>query len=89
MLTYLVRRFLVAIPTVFGVATVIFFLRTLLPGDPAKRAQIYCSASKIVWNDAPWIFLYNQKFPYVTSSKVTNVPGLPNEKFVSTWASPA
>ena len=35
MLTYLVRRFLVAIPTVFGVATVIFFLRALLPGDPA------------------------------------------------------
>ena len=57
--------------------------------DPAKRAQIYCSAAKIVWNDAPWIFLYNQKYPYVTSSKVTNVPGLPNEKFVSTWASPA
>jgi peptide/nickel transport system substrate-binding protein len=57
--------------------------------DPAKRAQIYCNAAKIVWNDAPWIFLYNQKFPYVTSSKVTNVPGLPNEKFVSTWASPA
>ena len=35
MLTYLVRRVLVAIPTVFGVATVVFFLRTLLPGDPA------------------------------------------------------
>jgi len=34
-LTYLVRRVLVAIPTVFGVATVVFFLRTLLPGDPA------------------------------------------------------
>jgi peptide/nickel transport system permease protein len=34
-LTYVVRRILVAIPTVFGVATVVFFLRTLLPGDPA------------------------------------------------------
>ncbi len=57
--------------------------------DPAQRAQTYCNAAKIVWNDAPWIFLYNQKYPYVTTSKVTNVPGLPNEKFVSTWASPA
>jgi len=57
--------------------------------DPAQRSQIYCSAAKIVWNDAPWIFLYNQKYPYVTTSKVTNVPGLPNEKFVTTWASPA
>ena len=35
MLTYIVRRILVAIPTVFGVATVVFFLRKLLPGDPA------------------------------------------------------
>jgi len=34
-LTYVVRRLLVAIPTVFGVATVVFFLQKLLPGDPA------------------------------------------------------
>ena len=57
--------------------------------DPAQRAQIYCTAAKMVWNDAPWIFLYNQKYPFVTTAKVTNVVGLPNEKFVSTWASPA
>ena len=36
MLTYVVRRILIAIPTVLGVATVIFFLRLLLPGDPAN-----------------------------------------------------
>ena len=35
MLTYIVRRILVAVPTVLGVATVVFFLRRLLPGDPA------------------------------------------------------
>ncbi len=35
MLTYIVRRVLVAVPTVLGVATVVFFLRRLLPGDPA------------------------------------------------------
>jgi peptide/nickel transport system permease protein len=34
-LTYVVRRLLVAIPTLFGVATVIFSLLRLLPGDPA------------------------------------------------------
>jgi peptide/nickel transport system permease protein len=34
-LTYVARRILVAIPTVFGVATVVFFLQKLLPGDPA------------------------------------------------------
>ena len=35
MLTYIVRRLLVAIPTLFGVATVVFSLLRLLPGDPA------------------------------------------------------
>jgi peptide/nickel transport system permease protein len=35
MLTYLVRRVLVAVPTVLGVATVVFSLLRLLPGDPA------------------------------------------------------
>ena len=36
MLTYIVRRLLVAIPTVFGVATVVFSLLRMLPGDPAS-----------------------------------------------------
>jgi peptide/nickel transport system permease protein len=34
--TYLVRRVLVSLPTVLGVATVIFLLVHLLPGDPAR-----------------------------------------------------
>jgi len=57
--------------------------------DPAQRQKDYCSAARTVWNDAPWIFLYNQKYPLVTSSRVSGVTGLPNEKFVTTWASPA
>lgn len=35
MLTYVVRRVLVAIPTLIGVATIVFLLVRLLPGDPA------------------------------------------------------
>ena len=35
MLTYIVRRVLVAIPTLLGVATIVFLLVRLLPGDPA------------------------------------------------------
>ena len=57
--------------------------------DPTQRQKDYCTAAKKVWSDAPWIFLYNQKYPFVTTTKVTNVTGLPNEKFVTTWASPA
>lgn len=36
MLTYVARRVLIAIPTLLGVATVIFMLVHLLPGDPAR-----------------------------------------------------
>jgi peptide/nickel transport system permease protein len=35
-LTYIARRVLVAVPTLVGVATVIFLLVRLLPGDPAR-----------------------------------------------------
>ena len=35
MVTYVVRRLLVAIPTLLGVATIVFSLLRLLPGDPA------------------------------------------------------
>jgi peptide/nickel transport system permease protein len=35
-LTYVIRRALVAIPTLLGVATVVFSLLRLLPGDPAN-----------------------------------------------------
>jgi peptide/nickel transport system substrate-binding protein len=57
--------------------------------DPTQRKTAYCQAAKQVWNDAPWIFLYNQRYPFVTTSKVTGVYGLPTEKFVTSWASPA
>ncbi|HZU15801.1 MAG TPA: ABC transporter permease [Candidatus Dormibacteraeota bacterium] len=36
MLTYVVRRLLVAIPTLWGVATGVFIMARLLPGDPAR-----------------------------------------------------
>lgn len=36
MLKYIVQRFLVAIPTLFGVAVVVFLMLRLLPGDPAR-----------------------------------------------------
>jgi ABC-type transport system substrate-binding protein len=57
--------------------------------DQTARKNDYCTAEKQVWNDAPWIFLYNQKNPIVTTSKVQGVYGLPNEKFTTTWAHPA
>jgi peptide/nickel transport system substrate-binding protein len=59
--------------------------------EPNKqtREQQQCQAAKQIWQDAPWIFLYNQKLPIVTTSKVTGVVGIPNEKFNTVYASPA
>jgi ABC-type transport system substrate-binding protein len=57
--------------------------------DQQKRKDQYCQAAKQVWNDAPWIFLYNQSFPIVYSAKVTGVGAFPNEKFDTRFASPA
>ena len=36
MITYLARRALLSIPTLWGVATIVFFMARLLPGDPAR-----------------------------------------------------
>jgi peptide/nickel transport system permease protein/oligopeptide transport system permease protein len=36
MVTYVARRALIAVPTLWGVATVVFIMARLLPGDPAR-----------------------------------------------------
>lgn len=56
---------------------------------PDKRKELYCEASKKVWADAPWIFLWVQRFPIVYSAKITDVSSLPNEKFSALYARPA
>ncbi len=54
-----------------------------------RRRELYCQASKTVWEDAPWIFLWVQRFPIVYSAKVTDVSSIPNEKFYAVYARPA
>jgi len=58
-------------------------------GDKNTRSQEYCSAFKQVWQDAPWIFLWTQRFPIVYSAKVTGIGSFPIEKFFTVYASPA
>jgi peptide/nickel transport system substrate-binding protein len=57
--------------------------------DPEKRKALYCQASQRVWQEAPWVFLWVQRFPIVYSAKVTDVSSLPNEKFYALYARPA
>jgi peptide/nickel transport system substrate-binding protein len=59
--------------------------------DPSqdKRKELYAEAQKIVWDEAPWIFLWVQNFPIIHSAKVKNVTSLPTEKFYALYAEPA
>jgi ABC-type transport system substrate-binding protein len=57
--------------------------------SPDKRQALYCQVGQQVWKDAPWIFLWVQRFPIVHSAKVANVSYLPNEKFYALYARPA
>ncbi len=57
--------------------------------DQAGRQTDYCAASKLIWADAPWIFLWVQKFPMVTTSKVKGVQSIPTESFYTVYTSPA
>jgi ABC-type transport system substrate-binding protein len=53
------------------------------------RAQQYCDAQKQVWNDAPWIFLWVQKYPIIYSAQVSGIGSVPNESFYTVYAEPA
>jgi peptide/nickel transport system substrate-binding protein len=52
------------------------------------RAQDYCDAEKMVWNDAPWLFLWVQKYPIIYSAQVTGIGSVPNETFDTVYARP-
>ena len=57
--------------------------------DPATREDLYCDASQVIWDDAPWIFLWTQSFPIVWSADVTGIGSTPTEKFDAIYARPA
>ncbi|HXM57181.1 MAG TPA: ABC transporter substrate-binding protein [Candidatus Dormibacteraeota bacterium] len=60
-----------------------------LEANRDARAQEYCDAQKQVWSDAPWLFLWTQKFPIVYSSQVTGIGSIPTESFDTVYARPA
>ena len=70
-------------PTVTGLLQ-----KAVTESNRDSRAQEYCDAQKQVWNDAPWIFLWTQKFPIVYSSQITGVGSIPTESFDTVSARP-
>jgi ABC-type transport system substrate-binding protein len=57
--------------------------------DEDTRVDLYRQASEQIWEDAPWIFLYSQRFPIAYSASVTDVSFRPNEGFYAVYARPA
>jgi peptide/nickel transport system substrate-binding protein len=47
--------------------------------DPERRADQFCQAMKIVWDEAPFIFLWAQKYPVAYSASLTGIEIAPNE----------
>jgi peptide/nickel transport system substrate-binding protein len=56
--------------------------------DADAREQLYCDASQVIWDDAPWIFLWTQSFPIVHSADVEGIGSTPTEKFDAIYARP-
>ena len=54
--------------------------------DPAKRKEIYKKASLLLWDDAPWIWLYVQKYTVVHRKNIKGIVVLPMEKFNPIYA---
>lgn len=57
--------------------------------DQTKRAKMYGDALKMYWDDAPWVFLWEQRFPIAYSAKIKGVGATPIEKFSCLYAEPA
>jgi len=60
----------------------------LVETDQTKRDADLCQAQKIIWNDAPWIFLWTQNQILAHSSKVEGITTIPNEKYNTISARP-
>ena len=49
--------------------------------DRAKKATLYADAQKRIWNDAPWIFLVQEKVVYARSKRLSGAYVMPDGSF--------
>jgi peptide/nickel transport system substrate-binding protein len=56
--------------------------------DDQRRLDQYAEAQHIVWDDAPWIFLWVPSFLIVHSARLKGITALPSEKFSAAYAEP-
>jgi peptide/nickel transport system substrate-binding protein len=60
----------------------------LREADDQRRQDEYAEAQRIVWDDAPWIFLWSPSFLMVHSARVQGLTAAPTEKFSAAYAEP-
>lgn len=53
-----------------------------------RRKDLYCQANKLIWDDAPVIFLWTQQFPLVYQANLTNIEFDPVSKFYTAFTQP-
>jgi peptide/nickel transport system substrate-binding protein len=56
--------------------------------DDQKRLDQYAEAQRIVWDDAPWIFLWSPSSVMVHSARLKGISMSPTEKFSAAYAEP-
>lgn len=56
--------------------------------DPDKRNKLYCQIQNIIWDDAPWLFIWSQYLILAYDSDITGISYQPTEKFVTIYAHP-
>ncbi|HXF83695.1 MAG TPA: ABC transporter substrate-binding protein, partial [bacterium] len=54
--------------------------------DPQARRAAYREAQQLIWNDAPWVFLWTQKWYVATVRNLEGVKVLPIEKWDAIYA---
>ena len=57
--------------------------------DDQRRLEQYAEAQRIVWDDAPWIFLWSTSFLLVHSAQLKGLTASPTEKFSAAYAEPS
>jgi len=56
--------------------------------DDQRRLDQYAEAQRIVWDDAPWVFLWSPSFLIVHSARLQGITAAPTEKFSAAYAEP-
>jgi peptide/nickel transport system substrate-binding protein len=59
-----------------------------LEREDQRRNELYAEAQRIVWDDAPWLFLWIPSLPVVHSSQLKGISSLPTEKLSAIYAAP-